>query len=79
MTGGGSRAINFCSRLLFTPGRVDILWQADRPDLTPESDEEDTTQEGRDIRTGYHRDLRRMNRLRAFIATLSSHIESLRS
>lgn len=79
MTGGGSRAINFCSHPPLAWRGTDILWQADRPDLTPESDEEDTTQEGRDIRTGYHRDLRRMNRLRAFIATLSSHIESLRS
>ena len=32
---------------------------------------------GRDIWMGYHRDLRRLNRLRAFIATLGHHIDSL--
>ncbi|AOS78472.1 MULTISPECIES: LysR family transcriptional regulator [Hydrogenophaga] len=32
---------------------------------------------GRDIWMGYHRDLRRLNRLRAFIATLGGHIDAL--
>ncbi len=32
---------------------------------------------GRDIWMGYHRDLRRLNRLRAFIATLGNHIDAL--
>jgi DNA-binding transcriptional LysR family regulator len=32
---------------------------------------------GRDIWIGYHRDLKRLQRLRAFIATLNQHITNI--